>query len=364
MGLVMVQGLMFTAKEPFCLEPLERTRLEQLVRSTRAPAGLARRARALLLLAEGLSLRRIRAQTGMSPRRIRAWKQNWQQKGLDGLLDAPRPGRPKKLTAAREAAILAATQQPPPGAVTHWSTRRLARRLGVSHATVMRLWHKAGWQPHRVRGYMASPDPEFEAKAKDILGLYLDPPKNAVVFCVDEKTAIQALDRSQPALPLRPGQPERHAVEYVRHGTVSLFAALEVHRGKVLGHCAPRHTSEEFVEFLQQAVAGHRRKTIHVILDNLAVHKTPLVRAWQKQHPNVHFHFTPTYASWLNQVEIWLGLITRDCIRRGVFRSAPDLVHKILTYIRHYNRSAQPFRWTYTNPKKRIRVSLTSVTQH
>src|SRR5712692_1992760 len=184
MGLVMVQGLMFTAKEPFCLEPLERTRLEQLVRSTRA--------RALLLLAEGLSLRRIRAQTGMSPRRIRAWKQNWQQKGLDGLLDAPRPGRPKKLTAAREAAILAATQQPPPGAVTHWSTRRLARRLGVSHATVMRLWHKAGWQPHRVRGYMASPDPEFEAKAKDILGLYL--------------------------------------VEYVRHGTVSLFAALEVHR--------------------------------------------------------------------------------------------------------------------------------------
>src|SRR5712692_9046185 len=352
MGLVMVQGLMFTAKEPFCLEPLERTRLEQLVRSTRA--------RALLLLAEGLSLRRIRAQTGMSPRRIRAWKQNWQQQGLDGLLDAPRRGRPKKLTAAREAAVLAATEQPPPGAVT----RRLARRLGVSHATVMRLWHKAGLQPHRVRGYMASPDPDFEAKAKDILGLYLDPPKNAAVFCIDEKTAIQALDRSQPALPLRPGQVERRAVEYVRHGTVSLFAALEVPSGKVFGRCAPRHTSVEFVEFLDQAVVAQRRKTIHVILDNLAVHKAPPVRAWQKQHPNVHFHFTPTYSSWLNQVEIWLGMITRDCIRRGVFHSVPELAYKILTYIRQYNRNAQPFRWIYSNPKKRIRVSLSSVTRH
>src|SRR6266849_1751035 len=364
MSFVMVQGLMFTTKERFRLPPPDRARLEQLARSTRGPAGLARRARVLLLAAEGLSLRRIRAQTGMSPRRIRAWKQNWQRKGLDGLLDAPRRGRPKKLTAAREAAILAATEQPPPGSVTHWSTRRLARRLGVSHATVMRLWHKAGLQPHRVRGYMASPDPDFEAKAKDILGLYLDPPKNAAVFCIDEKTAIQALDRSQPALPLRPGQVERRAVEYVRHGTVSLFAALEVPRGKVLGRCAPRHTSVEFVEFLDQAVVAQRRKTIHVILDNLAVHKAPPVRAWQKQHPNVHFHFTPTYSSWLNQVEIWLGMITRDCIRRGVFHSVPELAYKILTYIRQYNRNAQPFRWIYSNPKKRIRVSLSSVTRH
>jgi len=360
----MVQGFMFTAKEPFRLPSSDRARLEQLARSTRGPAGLARRARVLLLLAEGASLRRIRAQTGMSPRRIRAWKQNWRRKGLDGLQDAPRPGRPKKLTATREAAILAATEQPPPAAVTHWSTRRLARRLGVSHMTVMRLWHRAGWQPHRVRGYMASPDPHFEAKAKDILGLYLDPPKNAAVFCIDEKTAIQALDRSQPALPMRAGQTERRSVEYVRHGTISLFAALQVQSGKVFGRCAPRHTSEEFVNFLDQSVGGHGRKTIHVILDNLAVHKTPLVRAWQKQHPNVHFHFTPTYASWLNQVEIWLGMITRDCIRRGIFCSVPDLVHKILAYIRHSNRHAQPFHWTYSNPKKRIRVSLSSVTRH
>ena len=355
---------MFTTTEPFSLTSPDRERLEQLARSTCGSAGLARRARVLLLLAEGLSLRRICAHTGMSPRRIRAWKQSWQRRGFDGLLDAPRSGRPKKLTAAREAAVLAATKQTPPAAVTHWSTRRLAKRLGVSHMTVMRLWHKAGLQPHRLRGYLASPDPEFEAKAKDILGLYLDPPKNAAVFCIDEKTAIQALDRSQPALPMRAGQVERRAVEYVRHGTVSLFVALQVHKGKVVGRCAPRHTSEEFVEFLNQGVAGHQRKTIHVILDNLAVHKTPLVRTWQKQHPNVHFHFTPTYASWLNQVEIWLGMITRDCIRRGVFHSVPELTHKILTYIRQYNRNAQPFRWTYSNPKKRIRVSLSSVTTH
>ena len=266
---------MFRTKVPFHLPDSERTCLEQLSRSARGPVGLARRARVLLLLAEGLSLRRIRAQTGMSPRRIRAWKQNWQEKGLDGLLDAPRCGRPRKLTTAREASILAATEQSPPGAVTHWSTRRWARRLGVSHVTVMRLWHKAGWQPQRLRGYRASPDPQFEAKAKDLLGLYLDPPKNAAVFCIDEKTAIQALDRRQPALPLRPGQLERRAVEHVRHGTVSLFAALEVHSGKVLGRCASRHTSAQFVEFLDQAVRVPRRKTIHVLLDNLAVHKTP-----------------------------------------------------------------------------------------
>jgi len=355
---------MFTSLRPFQLQPQERDCLKQVLRTTSLSAGLVRRARVLLLLADGVSLREIQAQTGMSPRRIQHWKRSWRNKGLDGLLDAPRSGRPKKLTVAKEAAILAASEGQPPGPVTHWSTRRLARRFGLSNVTVLRVWHKAGLQPHRLRRYMTSPDPNFESKAKDILGLYLHPPDNAAVFCVDEKTAIQALDRSQPALPLRPGQPERQAVEYVRHGTVSLFAALEVHSGKVVGRCAARHTSQEFVQFLEQAVATHRRKTIHVILDNLAVHKTPAVQAWAKQHPNVTFHFTPTYASWLNQVEIWLGMITRDCIRRGVFHSVSDLAHKLMTYIRLYNRNAQPFRWTYRNPRKRIRVSLSSVTQH
>ena len=360
----MVYGFMFTSNEPFQLPPQDRNRLEQILRTTSLSAGLVRRARVLLLLADGVSLRQIQAQTGMSPRRIQHWKRSWRKQGLDGLLDAPRSGRPKKLTVAKEAAILAATEEHPPGSLTHWSTRRLARRVGLSNVTVMRVWHKAGLQPHRLRRYMASPDPHFEAKAKDILGLYLHPPDNTAVFCVDEKTAIQALDRTQPALPLRPARPERQTVEYVRHGTVSLFAALEVHSGKVVGRCAPHHTSQEFVQFLDEAVAPYRRKTIHVILDNLSAHKTPAVRAWAQQHPNVTFHFTPTYASWLNQVEIWLGMITRDCIRRGVFHSVSDLAHKIMTYIRLYNRNAQPFRWTYRNPRKRIRVSLSSVTQH
>lgn len=358
----MVYRFMFTTKQPFRLQPKEQARLQEILRSSRVAAGLARRARVLLLLAEGISLRRIQAQTGMSPRRIQAWKKSWRKKGLDGLLDARRSGRPKRLTAAKQATILAATKEHPPGPITHWSCRRLARRLGVSHVTVMRVWHQAGLQPHRLRQFMASPDPDFEAKAKEILGLYLHPPENAAVFCIDEKTAIQALDRTQPALPMRRKQPERHTVEYVRHGTVSLFAALEVHTGKVLGRCAPRHTSQEFVQFLQEAIATPRRKTIHVILDNLSAHKTPEVQAWAKQHPYVEFHFTPTYTSWLNQVEIWLGMITRDCIRRGAFHSSSDLVHKIMNYIRLYNRNAQPFHWTYRNPKNRIRVSPSSVT--
>jgi transposase len=355
---------MFTSQQPLRLKVQERESLRAVMRSTRSPAGWARRAQVLLLLAEGLSVRKVEARTGMSLRRIVYWKRRWQQQGLDGLLDAARPGRPKKLTAEKEAAILAATQSPPARPISHWSSRRLASRVGVSHVTVMRVWHKAGLQPHRLQRYMASPDPDFERKAKDILGLYLNPPEKAAVFCVDEKTAIQALDRTQPALPLRAGEPERHSVEYVRHGTVSLLAALEVRTGKVQSRCVQRHTSAEFVRFLDEAVVGRRRKQMHLILDNLSAHKTAAVRAWLERHPQVQFHFTPTYSSWLNQVEIWLGMITRDCIRRGIFRSVPDLVTQILSYVRLYNRNAQPFRWTYRNPKRRIHVSPISVTQH
>ena len=355
---------MFTSAKPLHLQARERASLEAVVRSTRSPAGWTRRAQVLLLLDQGVPVRGVQTQTGMSPRRIGYWKKRWQQQGMEGLLDAPRPGRPKKLTAEKEAAILAATQSSPPRPITHWSSRRLARRVGVSHVTVMRVWHKAGLQPHRLKRYMASPDPDFEAKAKEILGLYLNPPEKAMVFCVDEKTAIQALDRTQPALPLRAGQPERHSVEYVRHGTVSLLAALEVQTGKVQSRCVARHTSEEFVRFLDEAVVGQRRKQIHLILDNLSAHKTAAVRAWLERHPQVQFHFTPTYSSWLNQVEIWLGMITRDCIRRGIFRSLPDLVSKLMAYVRLYNRQAQPFRWTYRNPRRRIHVSPISVTQH
>jgi transposase len=355
---------MFTTQEPLRLQPKERIQLEELARSTHSPAAWVRRAQVLLLLADGVAVRAIQSRTGMSPHRQRHWKQRWQTQGWQGLLDAPRPGRPKKVTAEKEAAILAATELSPHKPLTHWSTRRLARRTGLSHSTVMRVWHKAGLQPHRLKRYMASPDAAFEAKAKEILGLYLNPPSNAVVVCVDEKTAVQALDRTQPALPLRAGQPERQSVEYIRHGTVSLLAALEVQTGKVLGRCVGRHTSQEFVRFLDEAVVGQRRKQIHVILDNLSAHKTAEVKVWLDRHPNVQLHYTPTYSSWLNQVEIWLGMVTRDCIRRGVFKSVPDLVSKIMAYIRLYNRNARPFRWTYSNPKKRIRVARISDTRH
>jgi transposase len=276
---------MFTAEEPLQLSSQERSDLQQVLRSTNLPAGIVRPARVLLLLADGASFRRIQAQTGMSPRRALAWKRNWQQKGMDGLLDAPRAGRPKRLTPGKEAAILAAMESTSAGSATLWSTRRIARQVGVSHVTVMLVWHKAGLRPHRLRQHMASPDPDFEDKVKDILGLYLNPPRQAAVFCMDEKTAIQALDRTQPALPLRLGRPERHSVEYVRHGTVSLFAALEVHTGKVKGRCAARHTGEAFVGFLDQAVVGRQRRQIHLILDDLAVHKTPGVQTWLNSHP-------------------------------------------------------------------------------
>src|SRR5499425_3043387 len=351
----MVYGFMFTSHEPFQLQPQERNRLEQILRTTSLSAGLVRRARVLLLLAEGVSLRQIQAQTGMSPRRIQHWKRSWRKKGLDGLLDAPRPGRPKKLTVAKEAAILAATEEHPPGPVTHWSTRRLARRLGLSHVTVMRVWHKAGLQPHRLRRYMASPDPDFEAKAKDILGLYLNPPRHAAVFCVDEKTAIQALDRTQPVLPLSPGRAQRHGFEYYRHGTLSLYAALDTQSGEVIGRTAERHTSDQFVAFLSDIVAHQPKgREIHVILDNLSAHKTKRVDAFLAEHPQVRLHFTPTYASWLNQVELWFAKIERDVIARGIFTSVKDLARKLMRYIRHYNQAPMPVKWKYSDPRRRI----------
>lgn len=212
---------MFISREPLRLQAKERSSLQAVLRSNRWPAGWARRTRVLLLLDQGWSVRRVQSETGMSPRLIVMWKKRWQERGLDGLLDEPRSWRPKKVTTEKAAAILTATERSPSLPLTHWSSRRLARQLGLSHVTVTRVWRQAGLQPHRLKRYMASPDPNFEAKAKDILGLYLNPPEKAVVVCVDEKTAIQALDRTQPALPLQPGKPERHSVEYVRHGTVS-----------------------------------------------------------------------------------------------------------------------------------------------
>lgn len=348
---------MFTPQIPLELTPSERRELEAMTRSTRIRAGLARRARLILALADGLPYEMITARYGFAATTIARWRRRFHERRVAGLGDRPRSGRGDRLSPKKEAQILALTQKPPPKPHTHWSARRMAARVGVSRATVQRVWARAGLKPHRLERYTASPDPEFEQKAADIIGLYLNPPAHAAVFCVDEKTAIQALDRRQPILPLSPGRAERHGFEYLRHGTLSLYAALEVGTGEVEGMTAERHTSEQFLRFLDRLVSRQpRRKEIHLICDNLSAHKTKAVTVWLAAHPNVAIHYTPTYSSWLNQVEMWFAKIEREMIARGIFTSVADLRRKIMHYIRAYNGDCRPFCWTYTNPKHRIRA--------
>lgn len=337
------------------LTTAHRTELETRARSRRGRADAARRARLILLLADGESYAAITAKTGCSSRTIALWKRRFDADGLAGLAARHRGSRPSVLTPALQARILTWTRRPPPHGATHWSTRSLGRKLGVQHTIIARAWRDAGLQPHRLERYMRSTDPEFETKAADVIGLYLEPPQHAVVFCVDEKTAIQALDRIDPVLPLSPGRAERHGFEYYRHGTLSLYAALNTHTGEVLGSAVPRHTSDEFVAFLQSVVATQaRRREIHIIVDNLSAHKTQQVRTFLVAHPTVHLHYTPTYSSWLNQVELWFSKIERDVISRGIFTSVTDLRRKLIRYIKQYNKTAKPFRWSYSDPTRRI----------
>lgn len=315
-----------------------------------------RRADIILRLADGQSQRSVARELRCGINTVRLWSGRFQSEGLAGLY-ARHAGRAlPEDTPSLEARILDATRQTPPDGSTHWSTRKLAAQLGVSHMRVARVWSKAGLQPHRIRSYMASNDPEFEKRAADVIGLYLKPPTNAVVFCVDEKTAIQALDRLDPVLPLSPGRAERHGFEYFRHGTLSLYAALNAQTGEVLGKTAARHTSAEFVAFLSEVCAQQSKdREIHVIVDNLSTHKTARVKEFLESHPQVRLHFTPTYSSWLNQVELWFSKIERDVIARGVFTSTKDLARKLMRYIRVYNRQAKPFKWTYKNTRNRIK---------
>src|ERR1700683_3581718 len=277
---------------------------------------------------------------------------------MDGL-DTSHPGQTASiLTAKLRARILSSTRRKPKDGSTHWSCRKLAAELGVSKDAVHRVWKEAGVKPHRLDSYMVSEDPRFEEKAADIIGLYMNPPQHAAVFCVDEKTAIQALDRLDPVLPLSPGRAERHGFEYYRHGTLSLYAALDVKTGEVHGMTASRHTAQQFIAFLSGLVErAEWAKEIHVVLDNLSAHKTKEVQHFLAEHPQVRFHFTPTYSSWLNQIELWFAKIQRDVIRRGVFTSVADLGNKLRKYIRAYSKSAKPFRWTYSDPTRRIRAN-------
>jgi transposase len=320
------------------------------------PAGDVFRARLILMLAHGCSYAEVQERLRTTAPTVSKWRKRFLERRIDGLLQERHPGqKPSVITPQLQAKVLAATRRKPKDGSTHWSCRKLAKELGITKDVVHRIWRTAGLRPHRLERYMASNDPDFERKTADIIGLYLNPPQHAAVFCVDEKSAIQALDRLDPVLPMSPGRAERHGFEYYRHGTLSLYAALDVKTGKVHGKTAARHTSDEFVAFLQQVVSQCKRKQeVHIILDNLSAHKTNKVEEFLQQHPKVKLHFTPTYSSWLNQVEIWFARIEREVIARGIFTSVKDLARKLMRYIQAYSVSAKPFRWKYANVHRRI----------
>jgi len=347
--------MIMTLRSCITLTPTQRGELQAHLRRRNLPASVAVRMRIVMMLDEGSSYSDIKEKLDTTAPTISLWKRRYREEGLMGLATF-HPGQPpQKLTPRLRAKILAKTQQAPPDGSTHWSLRKMAAVMGVGKDLIRQVWREADLKPHRLDRYLASDDPQFEQKAAQIIGLYLNPPQHAAVFCVDEKSAIQALDRLDRRLPLSPGRAERHGFEYYRHGTLSLYAALNPQTGQVIGQTAARHTSQEFVTFLGEVVATQpAQREIHIILDNLSAHKTPLVHQFLAARPNVQLHFTPTYSSWLNQVEIWFSKLQRQVIDRGIFTSVSDLRRKILRYIRLYGKSAKPFRWKYSDPRRRI----------
>jgi transposase len=344
----------------------DRGELSRWLRAPSMPAGLALRARIVLLAAEGAGTNEIVARTGVSKPTVIAWKKRYAAGGIAGLQDRPKPGRPAQVD---EVAVVLATLEPPPErlGVTHWSSRLLAAELGISNVWVARIWRKWGLQPWRRQTFKFSTDPQLEAKVRDVVGLYLNPPEKAVVLSVDEKSQIQALDRTAPILPIRPGLPEKATHDYVRHGTTTLFAALEVATGKVTDACYPRHRHTEFLRFLKQVAKAYPRVELHIVADNYATHKHPDVQAWLAKNPRITLHFTPTSGSWLNMVEIFFGIITRQAIRRGTFTSVKDLTSAIRRFIDGWNDRCQPFAWTKTADEiipKATGGQRTSFTRH
>ncbi len=333
---------------PLVLREGDRARLESLTRSSSVRAGLASRARIVLLAADGLPNAEIARRTGTSRPTVVDWRARYDLGGIGALQDQPRSGRPPKIDEIDVVVATLADDGRPPAhlGVTHWSARLLAQELKISFATVARIWRKWDLQPWRVQTFKFSTDPELDAKIRDVVGLYLDPPERAVVLCVDEKSQVQALDRTAPILPIMPGVPEKQTHDYVRNGTTTLFAALEVATGRVEQACLPRHRHQEFLRFLKQVAKAWPRVKLHVVVDNYATHKHPTVKAWLARNPRVTLHFTPTSGSWLNLVEIFFGIITRQAIRRGSFGSVRDLIEAITGFIDGWNERCQPFAWT------------------
>jgi transposase len=327
----------------------ERERLESLAHRARSQALLARRARVVLACAEGQDnqavAKRLRCSVGM----VGKWRSRFLEKRLEGLYDEPRPGAPRKVSDDQVEKVVIQTLESTPRGQTHWSTRGLAKASGLSRMTISRIWHAFGLQPHRADTFKLSPDPQLIEKVRDIVGLYMNPPEHALVLCVDEKSQIQALDRTQPLLPLRPGQVERGTHDYKRHGTTSLFAALELKTSRVIGQLHHRHRSREFREFLDAIEAQVPAELeVHLIADNYGTHKTAMIRKWFAKRPRFHIHFTPTYGSWINLVERWFAELTNKRIRRGAFRSVKELESAIREYISVHNEDPKPFVWTRT----------------
>jgi len=347
----------------------ERATLEGWVRRRKSAQALALRAGIVLDCASGMSNTLVARRRRVSQQMVGKWRRRFVHHRVAGLLDEPRCGAPRTVEDGQIEAVIVRTLESLPGDATHWSTRAMAEASGLSHMTILRIWKAFGLQPHRSETFELSTDPQFVEKVRDIVGLYLDPPERALVLCLDEKTQIQALDRSQPVLPLRPGQAERRSHDYLRHGTTPLFAALDAKTGKVLGKMHRRHRSVEFRKFLDRIDAAvPTGRDVHLILDNYGTHKTALIRQWLAKRPHYHVHFTPTGASWINLVERFFALLTEKQIRRGIHRSTRELEQAIRHYLDTYNETAKPFVWTKTADQILASVARfcqrTSVTGH
>jgi transposase len=325
----------------------ERAELTSLASRRSTAQALAQRARIVLGCAEGSQNKDVAVRLGVCENTVGKWRRRFAEHRIDGLRDEPRSGTPRTLDDERIEAVIVRTLESLPANATHWSSRSMAKASGVSISSVQRIWRAFGLQPHRLETFKLSTDPDFVAKVRDVVGLYVSPPQHAIVLCVDEKSQIQALDRTQPLLPLRPGQAARRSHDYTRHGVTSLFAALDIATGKVIGQCFPRHRAAEFRKFLDEIEANVPADLdVHLVMDNYATHKTPLIRAWFAKRPRWHVHLTPTSSSWLNQVERFFALITDKRIRRGVHRTIAHLEADIDAFIQQHNADPKPFKWT------------------
>lgn len=338
---------------PLTASKEEITELKLMNRSLTLERRYSERSRVILLSLEGRTLDDIEGETGLSRRAVNKWRNRFRAYGIDGLRDAPRTGKPPVITPEQKAMVIQKACEKPTGGYTNWSQDRIAQEVGISKGMVNQILKNADLRPHKTEYWCGkSPDPEFESKMLNIVGLYMNPPENAIVLCVDEKTQMQALDRTQPELPLKAGLPKRQTATYKRNGTVALIAALAVHTGEITGKTVKSNNAENFLKFLKRLDRTYRHKDLHIIVDNLSVHKNKAVKEWLATKRKIKMHFTPTYASWLNQIEIWFNILAKDVLKGGIWQSTQQMANQILEYIKTYNQNrAKPFEWTYSgNP--------------